>query len=297
MNLVDDLRSPPGTFAAILDDPALPIFMQLIGSCSHPSIALLALCDYQRLLHWKEWERSHAVRQRDGSHDAQQAGKFIRREPAIQNTKRILKIFGNFFKGDIFLQSFAIEIAIETIGFAPLPWVVAVSSGEPPLDCILSPLLHFQHETRDGNPGIRRAMACTLFIFAKAHEAVRLPNPDDDFAMRFETALSTITSIQEGNQTEDASREMLLHGLSYLASNYEQEGGELTFQAIFDELCHEADRRSGTEEVAFSDRMAVETLLPLLLVPSLEHDQKARILTRIQANAVSAAPGFNLAER
>jgi hypothetical protein len=296
MNFVDDSRSPPGTFATILDDPALPIFIQLLGTCSYPSIALLSLCDYQRLLHRKEWERSLAIRGRDGSHDAQQAGKFIRREPATQNMRRILEIFGNFFKGNIFLQSFAIEIAIETIGFAPLPWVVAVSTGEPPLDQMLAPLLRFQHETRDGNPGIRRAMACTLFVFAKVHGTARLPNPDDDFAMRFETALSTIATIQERDQTEDASREMLLHGLSYLSANYEQEGGELTFQSIFDELCHEADRRSGTEALSFSDRMTVETLLPLLLVPSLDHDQKARILTRIQANAVSAAPGFNVAE-
>lgn len=296
MNFVDDPRGPPGTFATILDDPALPIFMQLLGTSSHPSIALLALCDYQRLLHRKELERWLSVRHHDGSHDAQQAAKFVRKDPAIQNMRRILEIFADFFKGDIFLQPFAIEIAVETIGFAPLPWITAISTNEPPIDQILSPLLRFQHETRDGNPGIRRAMARTLFILAEVHGAVKLPDPGDDFAMRFGTALFTITTIEDGNHSEDITRKMLLNGLSYFSGSYEQEGGELTVKSIFDELCHEADRRSGTEDLSFSDRMAVEALLPLLLVPSLDHDQKVKILTRIQANAVSAAPGFDLAE-
>lgn len=296
MNFVDDSRNPPGTFTTILDDPVLPIFMQLLGTCSHPSVALLALCDDRRLHHQKELERWLSVRRRDGSHDRLQAGKFIRQPPAIHNTWKILDIFGKFFKGDIFLQSFAIEIAVETLGFCPLFWAVAVSMKEPPLQPILSPLLRLQHETRDGNPGIRRAMASTLFIFAKVHAAVRLPDPADDLAMRFEIALFTIATIENGDQSEDTVRKMLLHALSYFSGNYEEESTELTVKTIFDELCHETDRRSGTEDPTFSDRMAMEALLPLLTASCLNHDQKISILTRVQANAISAAPGFNLAK-
>src|ERR1700692_4207710 len=53
MNFVDDSRSPPSAFATILDDPALPIFMQLLGTCLNPSMAHLGLCDNHRFLHQK----------------------------------------------------------------------------------------------------------------------------------------------------------------------------------------------------------------------------------------------------
>jgi hypothetical protein len=295
MNFVDDSRSPSGSFATVLDDPSLPIFMKLLGNCSNPSMALLALCDYQRLLHRREVDRCLSIRYGDGSYNGHEAAKFIRKVPAIQNLQNILSILDDYFKAKIFLQPYAIEIAVETMGFTPLPWVAVVSTRAP-LENFLSPLIRLQHETRDGNSGIRGAIASTLAIFAKVHEAHRLLNQDDDFALRFDVALSAITSIENGDQSEHNCREILLRELSYFSCNYVEESGNLTVKSIFDELCHEYDRRNETEDLTFSDTTAVKALLPLLLVPALKHEQKTGILTRLQASAVSAASGYNLVE-
>lgn len=296
MNFVDDSRIPSGKFTAILDDPSLPIFMQLLGTCSNSSMALLALCDYQRFLHRKELERLLSVRYCHGSYNAQEAGMFICRDPVVQNMQNILSIFDDYFKAKIFLQPFAIEIAIETMGFAPLPWVLAVSTKNALLEKMLAPLIRFQHETCDSNSGIRCALTSTLAIFAKVHEADRLSDPADDFSVRFEVALSVITSVEDRDQAKESCREVLLRELSYFSCNYMEESGELTVKSIFDELCHECDRRGGTEDPTFSDTTATETLLPLLLVPTLKHEQKTGILTRLQASAVSTASGYNLVE-
>lgn len=141
LHFVDDPRYGSHAFKAILDDLALPIFLHLLGSCRNPSVAILALCDNQRLIHRTELMRWMAVRGPDGSHDKEQAGKFVRRGPARDNMTKIVKILSDYLKGDLFLQPFAVEIAVETMGFAPLPWVVAVSTKEPSLNETLLPIL------------------------------------------------------------------------------------------------------------------------------------------------------------
>ena len=295
MNFVDDSRVDPSTFSAILNEPSLPVFLRLLGSCSNHDMALLALCDYQRLLHRIELTKWLSVRGPNGSHDKQQAGKFVRSAPATENMGRIMKFLSNYIKGEIFLQPFAIEIAVETIGFAPLPWVVAVSTKESPLEETLLPLFRLLKATRDGILGVRRALARTFAIFAEIHGGDRLPDRTDDIALRFENALSITATIEFGEDSQESSRELLLRGLSHFAGTFVKESGELSSDMICEALFHECDKRSGTEDLSFSDKAAVAALLPLLHTP-LEIERKTQILTRLQANAISAAPGYNLAQ-
>lgn len=135
-----------------------------------------------------------------------------------------------------------------------------------------------------------------MAIFAHIHSVNRNSNADIDFADRFEAALSTIASLESGEESEETAREILLLGLSHFAGSSGGDNEELPIDMICEALFHEADRRTGNEELSFSDKAAVSALLPLLLVSSLQQDHKMAILTRLQANAVSAAPGHNLPE-
>ena len=297
MHCVDDSRAHHRAFATILNDPSLPIFMGLISNCSDPSTALLALCDYQRLLHRIEMSRWLSVHEIQRHHDAQPSAHFVRRNPATENVAKILKSLNDYNQCHIFLHPFAIEIAVETIGYAPLPWVAAISMGEPPLEEILVPLLHLLQACRDSSGGVRRAIARTLTILSAIHGFTRVPDPVDDFAMRYEVALTQplLVDMSENGEESDATvREMLLVAMSHFVASYAEEGEVYIVDLICDELYYECDRRSGIENFLFSDKVAITALLPLLLVPSLVHEQKGNILTRLHANAVSAASGYGI---
>lgn len=296
MNFFDDSRCGHRAFEIILNDSSLPVFMKLLGECQHQSLALLGLCDNQRFLHRTELSRWLVVRGFDGSVDKLQAGKFVRRRLSRENMTRILEVLNKYIKGDTFLQPFAIEIAVETMGFAPLPWVASVAIKEPQLWETLLTLLRLQHATRDGGLGIRRSIACTLAIFAGVHAPARNAEPDADFANRFDVAMATIASIEGRDNSEETARNILMHGLSHFAACKQDETHELLISMIIEALFYEVDRQIGSEDLSFSDTAAVSALLPLLQAPSLTQDHKTQILTRLLANAVSAAPGRNLPE-
>ncbi len=295
MNLVDDSRCGQRTFQAISKDDALPLLLKLLGDCKNPSMAILALCDYQRLLHRMEVSRWFDVRAPDGSHDKLQAGKFIKRTPAVENMRKIVETLTRYTKGDIFLHPFAIEIAVETMGFSPLPWIDAVSMDKS-MENLLLPLLRLQFATREGGLSLRKSVASTLAIFANIHAMPRDADPDEDFAKRFEESLSIIASMEIAETSEDLARELLLQGLAHFAGTEYPEGSVIQVGLIFESLFHETDRRTGNEDPWYSDSATVTSLLPLLYAPNLRDDYKEKILTRLQANAVSAAPGHNLSQ-
>lgn len=222
MNMVDDSRTEPAYFAAILAEPSLPIFLQLLVKSSNHNLSLLALCDNQRLLYRSELARWFSVRGADGTHDKQQTGRFIRTTPAQArgNIDLIMKLLGRYIKGEIFLQPFVIEIAVETMGFTPLPWVHIVSSQEKRMEDNLLPLLRLLNAPRDGALGVRRALARTLTVFAEIRRSPRLPVQADDFAMRFETALSVTAAAETRDISVETERE---HGLAQFAATYEKE--------------------------------------------------------------------------
>ena len=290
MHFVDDTRVDPNKFSAILDEPALPVFIQLLASCSDPSISLLALCDYQRLLHQTELRRWMSVSSRDGGHNLPAAAKLVRSEPSQANMTKIIKSLNDYLKGFIFLHPYAIEIAVETIGFTPLSWTTAVFMKDPPPSNILSPLVKLLGATRESVFGVRRATARTFSILARIHEISRMDDPVEDFALRFDSALFIIKDIEGGDSLDSSARDMLLSALSHFVLKFEEDGISTT--EICEELFYECDRRSGDELPTFSDKAAVTALLPLLSVTSLKPDHKARIVRCLHGNAVSMAQGY-----
>ncbi|KAF7981199.1 hypothetical protein HWV62_34523 [Athelia sp. TMB] len=293
MHFVDDPRNPrPSDFAAILADPALPVFLQILGTSANPDYALLGLCDHQRLLHCQEVARFHSVRNRDGSYDSQQAGEVIRARPAVENMIKIIHLLGKYLDGSIFLHGLAIEIAIETLGFAPLAWICAISGNEDiSIEDMLLPLLRIRKATPQGTTGIRLALASTFSILAAVHQSEKLPDPADDLSLKFEIALATANAIRHDHNLAEA-RSILLRSLSYFLRNHVGSSGAINL--LYKELCRECDADVSTQSPDFSDKVAVQSLLPLLLVPLLGHEEKEDIVTRIHALALSAAPGFDI---
>ena len=287
MHFIDDTRVDPRTFSAILDEPSLPVFIKLLASCSDPSISLLALCDHQRLLHQIELRRWISVPSPDGGHDLPAAAKMVRSEPSQKNMKNILKCLNDYIKGSIFLHPYAIEIAVETIGFAPLSWTTTVFTRDPPLSNIVDPLVKLLGATRESVFGVRRATARTFSILARIHAISRIDDPVDDFALRFDSAILIAKDVEGGDPSDSGVRDMLLAALSQFVVKFEEDGISTT--EICQELFYECDRRFGDELPTFSDKAAVTTLLPLLLVGSLKQDQKAWIIRSLHNNAVSAA--------
>ena len=292
MHFIDDTRVDPRMFSAILEEPSLLVFIQLLASCSDPSISLLALCDYQRLLHQIELRRWISVPSPDGGHDLPAAAKMVRSEPSQENMKNILKYLNDYIKGAIFLHPYAIEIAVETIGFAPLSWTTTVFTKDPPLNNIVDPLVKLLGATRESVFGVRRATARTFSILARIHAISRIDDPVHDFALRFDSAMLIVRDVEGGDPSDSGVRDMLLAALSQFVVKFEEDG--ISTVEICEELFYECDRRFGDELPTFSDKVAVTTLLPLLLVGSLKQDQKARIIRSLHDNAVSAAQNDSL---
>ena len=292
MNLVDDSRGPANAFEPIMKDSALPVFLELLGKLPNPSMAMLALCVNQRFLHRKELVKWGSVRDSCGLHDPKQAARFLVPEPSKQNMDRILNLLARYIKGEIFLQPYSVEIAMETIGFAPLPWVFLIAKRNADLEPTLLPLLQLQRASRDNDTGIRVAMARTLAILSKSH---KLRDQTKHFGHLLRDTLAIVQEVEAICSTDyDGIRELMLQGLAYFTMEYKDDGETLTTDAIFSELIHECDRRTGEEVSSFCDREAVETIIPLLPDPRVDKRQKASILKRLNAYAVAAIPGFNL---
>jgi hypothetical protein len=228
----------------------------------------------------------------DGGHDLPAAAKMVRSEPSQENMKNILKCLNDYIKGSIFLHPYAIEIAVETIGFAPLSWTTTVFTKDPPLNNIMDPLVKLLGATRESVFGVRRATARTLSILARIHEIPLMDDPVEDFALRFDSALLIVKDVEGGDPSDSGVRDMLLAALSQFVVKFEEDG--ISTLEICEELFYECDRRFGDELPTFSDEAAVTTLLPLLLVGSLKQDEKARIIRSLYGNAVSAAQNDNL---
>ncbi|KAF7977909.1 hypothetical protein HWV62_2476 [Athelia sp. TMB] len=293
MHFLDDPRATrPSEFASILADPALPIFLQTLGTSANPNYALLGLCDYQRLLHRREVARFHSVKERDGRYDSQQAGQVIRARPSVENMLKIVHLLGRYLDGSVFLHNVAIEIAIETLGFAPLAWICAVSgSGDISIEDMLLPLLRIRKQAQHHSiTGIRLALASTFSILAAVHQADKLPDAADDLSLRFETALAAASAVRHDLDLEEI-RSILLPALSYFLKNHT--GSRDMINLLYKELCRECDTDIPSQGPDFSDKVAVQSLLPLLLAPSLQHEEKGDVVTRLQALATSAALGFN----
>lgn len=297
LNLVDDERFEKAAFEVISADPALPIFLRLLGECKNDSMALLALCDNQRLLNRTELTRWMAVRGADGLHNKSQAAQFIRHGPSVDNMAGIIHRLGEYIKGNIFLQPLAVEIAVETMGFAPLPWVYSVSTQDREVKTTMLSLLRLLHATKDGGPGIRKAIASTLAIFAKINGVRRKADTEKDVANRFEVALKTIKDIENMGDSEEAVRSMLLSSLSHFAAcGKGGKGNEELHERICEALFDEVDRRKDSKDITFCDTTTVSAMLPLLPASSLDDEQKRQITTRLTATAVSVIPGQNVAQ-
>jgi len=292
MHFIDDTRSDPRMFSAILDEPSLLVFIQLLASCSDPSISLLALCDHQRLLHQIELHRWISVSSPDGGHDLPAAAKMLRSGPSQKNMKNIVKCLNDYLKGSTFLHPYAIEIAVETIGFAPLSWTTAVFTKDPPLSNIVDPLVRLLGATRESIFGVRRSIARTFSILARIYGISRMDDPVDDFALRFDSAMLIVKDVEGGDPADSGVRDMLLTALSQFVVKFEED--DISTIEICEELFYECDRRFGDELPTFSDKAAVTTLLPLLLVGSLKQDKKARVIGSLYNNAVSAAQNDSL---
>ena len=294
LNLVDDERSEKAAFEVISTDAALPIFLRLLGECKNHSMALLALCDNQRLLHRTELMRWMAVRGADGLHNKYQAAQFIRHGPSVDNMVRIIHSLDEYIKGNIFLQPLAVEIAVETMGFAPLPWMHSVSTQD--LE-VLSLLLRLRHATQDGGQGIRKAIASTLSIFAKINGVRRMADTEMDLTDRFEVALRAIKDIESKGDSEETVRSILLDSLSYFAAcGKGGKGNQESYERILDALFDEVDRRKDSEDLSFCDTPALSAMLPLLPASSLGDEEKLRIVTRLKATAISSLSSQNLAQ-
>lgn len=293
MSFVDDPRcTRPSDFAGVLADSALPVLLQILGSSANSNYAMLGLCDYQRLLHRQEVERFYSVRKRDGTYDSQQAGEVIRAKPSVENMRRIVQLLSKHLDGTVFLHGVAIEIAIETLGFAPLAWICAVSEHEDlSMEDMLLPLLRIRKETKEDVTGIRLALASTFSILTAVHQSEQLPDPADDLCLKFEAALAAASAVRHDGDISCA-RTTLLRSISYLICNHTSPSGMVSL--LYKEFCKECDADSATQGADFSDKVAVQSLLPLLLVPSLEHEEKTDIATRIQALALSAVSGFDI---
>jgi hypothetical protein len=289
MHFVDDPRNTdPSRFAAILADPALPTFMKLLGECAERSIALLALCDYQRLLHRIEIVSWPSVRSLGRAGNTRTAAQSVRHEDAEANVMEIIMLLNDYIKGRNFLHPFTVEVAVETMGYAPIPWVTKFSKTDSLRD-YLAPLVRLLRLTRGGGIGVRRALARTFAILCQIHAIPIRPEPEDDFVAKVEYALSLsiASAVETSDGSDDEVREMLLLALSYFVAMFEQQ--EVLVQSFLDELFYECDMWVSIEQLPFSDKTTVSALLPLLLAPSLSHEHKANIMTRLYANAISAA--------
>ena len=287
MHFIDNPRVDPNTLSSIFDEPALPVFIQLLASCSDHSISLLALCDNQRLLHRIEFCRWNSVLSSEGGHDLPTAAKMVRSGPSQENMQKIVTSLNDYLKGFIFLHPYAIEIAVETIGFAPLSWTSSVFTKDPPLSTMVDPLVKLLGATRESVRGVRHATARTFSILARIHEIPRMEDPVADFALRFDSALLIVKELEGGHSSDWQARDMLLRALSHFVVRFEEEG--ISTVGICEELFHECDKRFGDELHMFVDEAAVTTLLPLLLVGTLKPDLKARIARSLHDNAISAA--------
>jgi hypothetical protein len=114
-----------------------------------------------------------------------------------------------------------------------------------------------------------------------------MEDPVDDIALRFDSALLIVKDVEGGDPMDWDARELLLSALSHFVVKFEEDG--ISTIGICEELFYECDRRSGDELHTFSDKAAVTSLLPLLVVSSLKQDQKARIVRSLHGNAVSTA--------
>lgn len=292
MHLVDNPRVDPNMVSSILDDPALPVFIQLLALCSDHSISLLAMCDNQRLLHQIEFRRWNSALSSEGDHDLPTAAKMVRSAPSQENMKKIVMKLNNYLKDLIFLHPYAIEIAVETIGFAPLSWTSSVFTKDPPLTDIVKPLVKLLGATRGSFFGVRHATARTFSILARIHEISRMEDPVADFALRFDSALVIVKELEGVHSSDWQARNMLLSALSHFVVAFEEEG--ISTVEICEELFHECDKRFGDEMHMFVDEAAITTLLPLLRINTLKPDLKARIVRSLHDNAISAVQTFSL---
>ena len=279
MHFVDGpYDSNTSRFETIIADPALPIFIRLLGDSAEPNIAILALCDHQRLLHHIESVRFLSARV--GDNRAVPSG---RHNEAVASMEKVILILNQYIHGHYFLHSFAIELAVDTIGRAPLAWAVNFS-GTQTLYGYLIPIMELLKLTRGSCSGVRSALARTLTVLSQIHAIDVLPNPEADFVARFEHALDISATLGDGS--DDDMQKMLLLALSrFLVSFGEQENLADNF---FDEICYECDRRVRVEQ-APSDNTAIASLLPLLASPSLSGVQRSIVATRLYSNAVTAS--------
>ena len=292
MHLVDNPRVDPNMVSSILDDPALPVFIQLLALCSDHSISLLAMCDNQRLLHQIEFRRWNSALSSEGDHDLPTAATMVRSGQSQENMKKIVMKMNDYLKDHTFLHPFAIETAVETIGFTPLSWTSSVFTKDPPLTDIVTPLVKLLGATRGSFFGVRHATARTFSILARIHKTPRMEDPVADFALRFDSALVIVQELESLQSSDWQARNMLLSALSHFVVMFEEEG--ISTMEICEELFHECDKRFGDEMHMFVDEAAVTTLLPLLLINTLKPNLKARIVRSLHDNAISAVHTFSL---
>ena len=279
MHFVDGpYDSNASRFKTIIADPTLPIFIRLLGDSAEPNIAILALCDHQRLLHHIESVRFLSARVGD-----RRAVPSSRHDEAVASMMKVIPILNQYIHGHCFLHPFAIEVAVDTIGRAPLAWAVNFS-GTQTLYGYLIPMMELLRLTRGSCSGVRGALARTLTVLSQIHAIDVLPNPEADFVARFERALDISAALVDGS--DDDMQKMLLLALSQFLVSFEAQ--ENMADSFFDELCYECDRRVQVGQ-APSDNTTIASLLPLLASPSLSGVQRSIVATRLYSNAVTAS--------